>query len=458
MKIIICGAGEVGGNIASFLCTESNEITVIDNDPKIVDEINQREDIRGIVGHASHPNILKKAGASNADMIIAATQSDEINMVACQIAHTLFKIPKKIARIRSQVYRDPMWGDLFASEHMPIDIIISPEVEVAKAISERLSVPGSFNVMSFEDDQVRIVGVMCDEECPVLNTPIQHFGNLFPDLDFNLVCIVRNNQAFVPEYTDQIYAGDEVYFSAPTEQTSRIMSMFGYEHPEARKIIIIGGGNIGLCLANMIREAHPKTRMKLIEQNYDRALYLNQALPDTIILNGDALKSTILEEVNIGNAEAVITVTNDDETNILSGLIAKRCGAKRCISLINKTSYTPIIPDLGLDAVVSPRSITVATILRYVRRGKIRAVRKLREGMAEILEIEATEQSKIVHIPFRDMKLPKGTTIGALIRDKNVIIPSPSDEIKAGDRVIIINLARDAREIEELFAPSNDFF
>ncbi|MBK67289.1 MAG: Trk system potassium transporter TrkA [Rickettsiales bacterium] len=458
MKIVICGAGEVGGNLASFLCTESNDITVIDNNAKIINEINQREDVRGITGHASHPDVLKKADAGNADMIIAATQSDEINMVTCQMAHTLFNVPKKIARIRSQIYRDPSWGNLFASEHMPIDVIISPEMEVARAISERLTVPGAFNVMTFEKDIVRIIGVICRDDCPVLNTPLQHFQNLFPDLDFKIVTIIRDGVSFVPEFDEQILAGDEIYFIARSEQVSRIMNVFGFEQPEARKIIIIGGGNIGYGLANMIKTAQPKTTLKIIEFDRERAIHLNESLPDILTINGNALKAEILDEVNIGAAETVIAVTNDDETNILVGLLAKQRGAGRSISLINKSSYGPIIPNLGLDAVVSPRSITVSTILQHIRRGKIKAIRKLRQGSAEILEFEAADKSKIVNIPYKDLVLPDGSDICALIRDNDVIIPEPNTEIKPNDKVIFINLDNEPQVIEELLAPKDRYY
>lgn len=458
MKIIICGAGEVGGNIARFLCTESNDITVIDKNPAVINEINQSEDVRGIIGHASHPDVLKKADAGNADMIIAATRHDEVNMVACQIAHTVFNVPKKIARIRSQTYKDVSWGTLFVNEHMPIDVVISPELEVARAISERLTVPGAFNVMTFEKDSVRIIGVICDENSSILNTPINHFKNLFPDIDFKIISLVRNGLSFIPEEDDQIYAGDEVYFISQSKNVNRIMDVFGFAQDKANNIVIIGGGNIGYSLAKNLCASEHKMNIKMIEFNRERAIFLNEALPSVLTINGNALKSDILQEVNIGSAETVISVTNDDETNILSGLLAKQRGAKRSVSLINKSSYAPIIPNLGVDAVVSPRSITVSTILQYIRRGKVKAIRKLRESTAEILEIETTERSKIVNIPIKDMNLPDGTDICAIIREHEVIIPTDNTEVKPGDKVIFINLDRGPDEIEELLAPSDNFF
>lgn len=462
MKIVICGAGEVGSSIASDLCSESNDVTIIDNNANVITEMNQKLDARAIHGHASHPDTLEKAGLKDADMIIAATSSDEINMIACQIAHTLFNVPKKIARIRSGVYRDPAWGDLFSTEHMPIDVIISPELEVANAINDRLIVPGSFNVMTFEKDQMRIIGVICEEGCPINNTPLKHIETLFPDLNVKILSIVRDEGIFIPEEDDQIIQGDEVYFITETSQTDRAMAVFGHEEPEARRILIIGGGNIGFYLAKKIRETQPSANIKIIEQSEERALEIHESFEKTIVVHGDALQSELLEEVGITKIDAVITVTNDDETNILSGLLAKKYGAKRAIALVNKKSYAPIISDIGLDTIVSPRATTVATILHHVRRGKIKAVRRLREEMAEVIEIEATEKSKIIHRPIKDIDFPESSILAAIFRRNNeenrFIIPGPDDEIMPKDRVIFLNLQGSVQLIEELFTDEDSFF
>lgn len=456
MKILVCGAGQVGGNIAIHLSNEGNDVTVIDNNPIVIDEINQNQDIRGIVGHASHPDSLKIAGAEKSDLIIAATESDEINMVTCQMAHTLFKIPKKIARIRSQVYRDPAWAKLFGREHMPIDVIISPEVEVAKAITEQLGVPGAFNVISLEDDQIRVVGLSCDESCPLLNTPLKHFSKLFPALDFKIVCIIRNQTMFVPEGTDQIFAGDKIYFISHHEQTSRIMGIFGNDVTDTRNIVLIGGGNIGECLAEYLTDSGARTQLKVVEMSKARAFYLSNKLSSSLVLKGNALDAEILKEANVSKSDIVIAITNDDKTNILSALLAKEHGAKRAISLVNKSTYGGIIENLGLDAIVNPRAVTVSTILQYIRRGRIKAVRHLYEGDAEILEIEATDHSRIINIPLEDVDLPKNVVIAALIRKDTLIIPSGRDEVKSGDRAIVIDLEKNAKGIEDLFVSTHD--
>ncbi len=454
MKILVCGAGQVGGNIAIHLSQEGHDVTVIDNNQSVVDEINQNQDIHAVFGHSSHPDSLKMAGAEKADLIIAATQSDEINMVTCQMAHTLFKIPKKIARIRSQVYKDPVWANLFGREHMPIDAVISPETEVAKAIIEQLGVPGAFNVISLEDDQIHIVGLVCDETCPLLNTPLKHFPKLFPDLDFKIVCIIRDHDVFTPEATDQILSGDKIYFIAHHEQTSRVMGIFGHETIENRNIILIGGGNVGESLAEYFTSHSKHSKIKLIENSKQRSIELANKLENTVVLRGDALNVKLLKEANISKADVAISITNDDRTNILSALLAKEYGAKRVLSLVNQSTYGSIIENSGLDSIINPRAVTVSTILQYIRKGKITAVRRLYEGDAEIIEIEATDQSKIINIPLRNLSLPKNLIIAALVRDNILIIPNGDDEVRSGDRAILIDINKNAKEIENLFVGS----
>lgn len=453
MKVIICGAGQVGLNIAAYLSAEGNDVTVIDSDPYLIQEINQNLDVRGITGMASHPQVLENAGAKTADMIIAATYSDEVNMVACQVAHSLFNIPKKIARIRSQAYKDPIWSNLFSRHHMPIDLIISPEIEVARAISERLIVPGSFNVVPMEDGKIQIVGVLALENCPIKNTPISHIPSLFSEIHFKILMIIRDNRPFIPNETDQILENDEVYFVAPTIELTRVMAAFGHDEPEARRVVIFGGGNIGLYLASLIEKSHSKIKCKIIEINEARAQYLNEALPNTIILNGDGLDVDILEEAHIDKTEVVVAVTNDDEANILGSMLAKKFGAKRAITLINKTTYSPLFSSLGLDAVVSPRAITVSAILQYVRRGKIRAIRSLREDLAEVIEIEVTEKSMAANMTLGELDWPSHqASIGLIIRDGEFLIPDEDDSFKAGDRVVILSMQGCANIIENLFA------
>mgnify|MGYP001594172899 FL=1 len=362
MRLIICGAGQVGYNIAAYLTREDNDITVIDREPQLIGRINNELDVNGIVGHASDPEILAQAGARECDMIIAVTYSDEVNMIACQIAHSLFNVPKKIARIRRQTYLDPAWSNLFSRAHMPIDVIISPEIEVARAIDQRLHIPGTTNVISLAGGKLYLVGVLCYQSCPIVNTQMKQLGGLFPDLDLCVAAVLRGGKMFVPGSNDQIIAGDEVFMFVDARHLKRSLAVFGHEEKEARNIVILGGGSIGFYLAELLNKNYNDLRIKLIEQNPERARQLSEKLPGTIVLNGDGLNQDVLREANIDSAETLIALTNDDETNILGSLLAKQHGCQRVITLVNKQAYGTLLTSLGIDAVVSPRSSTVSRL------------------------------------------------------------------------------------------------
>ena len=356
MKVIICGAGQVGYHIASYLASEQNDVTVIDQAPELIARVNETLDVQAFVGNASQPDVLENAGAADADMIIAVTFADEVNMVACQVAHSLFNVPTKIARIRQQSFLEPVWADLFSRDHMPIDVIISPEIEVAQAISRRLAVPGAFDMIPLAEDKVRVIGVRCMEDCPIVNTPLRQLTELFPDLHIVVVGIVHEENAFIPKSTDQMVPGDEVYFVADTEHVPRALAAFGYQEQEAHRMVIIGGGNIGLNLAKLI-EATPDMTARIIERDQARARKIASLLPDTMVTWGDGLDAEILEEINIRSADTVVAVTDDDETNILGSLLAKRYGVERTIALANKTTYSSLVTTLGIDVLVNPRAI-----------------------------------------------------------------------------------------------------
>ena len=458
MQVIICGAGQVGFNIARYLAGEDADITIIDQSPELIRKIVDSLDVKGLVGFASHPDVLEQAGARDADMVIAVTYADEVNMVACQICHSLFDVPTKIARVRHQSYLAPLWSDLFSRDHMPIDVIISPEIEVARAIGRRLQIPGAFDVIPLADGKVSLIGVHCTEECPILNTPLRQLTDLFPDLHIVIVGISRGDRGFVPSPDDDLQPGDNVYFVAETDHLNRAMTVFGHEEKEAHRVVIVGGGNIGLYLAKMVEENHPHVRLKIIEVDRKRAELVAQTLEETTVIHGNALDTDILEETNVAQAEALIAVSNDDEVNILSSLLAKRFGCKRVVTLINKTSYAPLIGTLGIDTVVSPRVITVSTILQHVRRGRIRSVHTLSEGFGELIEAEAMETSSLVGVPIRDAKLPAGVLVAALVRDGSIIIPRGGTVVRAGDLVVIFASTEAVKKVEKIFAVKLEFF
>jgi trk system potassium uptake protein TrkA len=458
MKVIVCGAGQVGYNIARHLAGEGNDVTVIDQRPELISKISDTLDVKGLVGFASHPNMLESAGAADSDMVIAVTFADEVNMVACQICHSLFKVPTKIARVRHQSYLEPMWRDLFSRDHMPIDVIISPEVEVARAVVRRLQVPGAIDVIPFAGGRVSLVGVHCSTDCPVVHTPLRQLTELFPDLGMLVVGILRGDRLIVPTGDDHMIPGDDVYFTVDTNHMDRALAAFGHEEEEARRIIIVGGGNIGMSLAREIEESFPDVNLKIIEIDADQAKAAADQLQRGVVLHGNALDREILEEANVAATETIVAVSNDDEVNVLSSLLAKRYGAKRAVTLINNSSYGPLVSSLGIDVVVSPRDVTVSTILQHVRRGRIRAVHSIREGLAEVIEAEALETSPLMGTPLREVKLPSGIIVGAILREDEVIIPNGDTVIRTKDRVIMLAAAGQVKKVEKLFSVRLEFF
>lgn len=457
MRIIICGAGQVGYNIAAFLARENNDITVIDTDPHMIARINDELDANGLVGYASHPDVLDNAGANDADLLIAVTHSDEVNMITCQIAHSLFNIPKKIARIRKSSYLDPAWSNLYSRTHLPIDVIISPEAEVARSIYGSLEFPGTTSVMPLAGGKVYLMGVICPSRCPVVNVPMKRLVGLYPDLAIEIAAIVRDGKMIFPAADDMILAKDEVYFFADARHLQRAMSAFGHEEIEARNIVIIGGGNVGMYLAELLTEER-SMRVKIIEFDEKRARYLSEMLPQCLILNGDALQNDILIEANVAQAETLVCVTNDDETNILSALLAKQRGCPRAIALVNNPDYSALIGNLGIDVAISPGASTISTIMQHVRRGRIRALRSLCNGKLEVIEVEASESSPLSNVPLIDLDIPDYISIGAIMRDGAVIMPKPDTTIRSGDHVMVLAPEDKMRSVEKLFVAPVDLF
>lgn len=458
MNIIICGAGEVGFTIARHLATEANSVTVIDQAPELIRRVNDTLDAQGVVGHGSRPDVLKRAGADDADMLIAVTFMDEINMVACQVAHSLFGVPTKIARIRHQSYLDPAWGKLFSRDRLPIDVIISPEMEVSRAISRRLQVPGAFEMIPLVEDRVRLLGIRIESACSALNTPVLRLPQLFPDLNMAVIGLIRGDRVLKMAADAAFSMGDDVYVVVESSQVSQALAAFGHEEPEARRLLICGGGNIALLLAQAIEREYPWLNAKIIEARAERAALVASMLSRTVVLHGDVLDPEILEEASVDVTDTVVAVTDEDETNILCSMLAKRHGAKRAIALLNKSIYEPLIGTLGLDVVVSPRNITVSTILQHVRRGRIHSVHTLREGFGELIEAEALETSGLINVPLKLAKLPEGVTVGAIVRNGTVFTGVANAVIQPKDRVVLFAPPEAIRKVERLFSVRLEYF
>jgi len=458
MKVVICGAGQVGSSIAAYLAEEGNSVTLIDQNAELIAQINETLDVSGIVGHASHPDVLERAGTADAEMLIAATYSDEVNMVACRIAHSIFKVPVKIARVRHQSYLDPKWASFFSRDHLPIDIVISPEIEVAKSIANRLRVPGAFNIIPMVDGRVQLVSVICKADCPLINTPLKHLSPLFPDLTIEIVAIVRGETKIIPKSSEIMHVGDEVYFLTSTEHLSRAMALFGYDAPQSRGVLIVGAGKIGQRLVEELQKDKKDISIRIIEADAARAQEVSEKYPNVTVLHGNALDREILLEAGVGSSEAMIAVMNQDENNILVSMLAKQQGCERAIALINGKTFMPLVATLGLDTIVNPRAITVSTILQHIRRGRIKAAHSLRDGFAEILEVEALDTSAVVNTPLSEIRKPEGMIFGLIVHGDEIIVPKPSTIIRPDDRVIILAAHDKVKSVEDMFAVRPEYF
>jgi trk system potassium uptake protein TrkA len=440
MKVIVCGAGQVGTTIARHLANEGAHVTVIDNDPEQIRRVDASYDVRGLVGHASHPTTLREAGARDADMLIAVTRSDEVNMVACQVAYSLFKTKRRIARLRHAGYLAQDKSGLFAAEHLPIDVIISPEIEIAEGISRRLRTPGAFDMLPLANGLVELLGLHLNAGgCAVSGERVSDIGEGFDGDGMTIVAIVRNGACFVPDPDDSLEPGDDVYVVAERERVAEVMLAFGHAEKVGRRLVIVGAGNVGLHLARKMRRTAPGLDIKIIEHNRARAEFVSQELGNSVIvIQGDALDRHLLDEAQAGLAETIVAVTNDDETNIFTSVLAKQAGCKRAITLVNKRSYEALIPTLGIDAVVSPSAVTISTVLRHLRRGAISALYTLREDFGEVIEAEVEEGSRLLRLPLDQLGLPKGMKIGAVVREGNVLFPRADFQFQAGDHVIAL--------------------
>lgn len=458
MKVIICGAGQVGWQIARHLSGEKNDVTVVDFNADLVRRATDTLDVQGIVGFASYPDVLARAGARDADMIIAATHSDEVNMVTCQVAHSVFSVPRKIARLRSQSYLDAIYSDLYRRDHMPIDVVISPEKEVAEAALQRLAAPATFDTESFMGGKAQLLGIVLDEDCPVLNTPLRQLSELFSTLRAIVVGVRREERLFAPEPADQLFAGDRIYVFAHTEDLNRTLEIFGKTTRKKERIVIVGGGNVGLAVARALEARTERMRAKIIEKNRSRAEKAADGLERTIVLNGDGMDMDILMEAGIDRADAVLAVTDDDKTNLLVAVRAKQAGCPMAIALVNDPTLVPLMGALDIDAFINPRATTVSSILRYIRHGRVRAIYSIGDGEAEMIEAQVLSTSPLAGKLIRDTEFPEGVLVGAVMKGDKVLKPTGDLRMEEGDVIALFAMSKDVPEVERLLQVSVDFF
>lgn len=458
MKVIICGAGQVGWQIARHLSAEKNDVTVVDNNPDLVRRATDTLDVQGLAGFASYPDVLERAGARDADMIIAATHSDEVNMVTCQVAHSVFAISRKVARLRSQSYLDAIYSDLYRRDHMPIDVVISPEREVAAAVLQRLAAPAAFDTETFLSGRSQVLGLRLEDDCPVVNTPLRQLSDLFSTLRVVVLAVRREGRLFAPEAGDQLFVGDECYIFAPIEDIPRTLEVFGKRDTQQERLVIVGGGNVGLAVAQALEERGGRTRAKVIERSRKCAELAADSLERTIVLNGDGLDSTLLSEAGIARADAILAVTDDDKVNMLAAVRAKAEGCPFSIALINDPTLLPLMGPLGIDAYINPRATTVSSILRHIRHGRVRSVYSIGDAEAEVIEAEVMSTSTIAGTAIRDIDFPEGVLVGGVLKGNEVVKPSGGLRVEAGDVIVIFAMAADVEKVEQLLQVSIDFF
>lgn len=459
MKIVILGAGQVGGTLAENLASENNDITVVDTNPELLRDLQDRLDINTVVGNASYPNILSEAGLDDADMLVAVTSSDEINMVACQVAAVLFNTPTKIGRIRSGQYlKQPK---LFEEGAFPIDVHISPEQVVTNYIRRLLEYPGALQVLDFADGKVQLVGVKTYTGSPLVGRAIHHLKDHLPKAEVRVAAIFRRNKAIEPTGDTVIEADDEVFFIAAHEDIRQVILELRRQREEEgyRRIMIVGGGNIGYRLSKALEN---EFLIKIIEHNEDRAMFLSENLERTVVLLGSATDKDLLAEENIENTDIFCALTNDDEVNIMSSLLAKRLGARKVMTLINKNAYVDLVQGGMIDVAISPSQVTIGSLLAHVRRGDIVNVHSLRRGAAEAIEVVAhgdKHSSKVVGRCIREVRLPPGTNIAAIVRGEEVIMAKSDVVVEANDHVILFVMKkRHIADIERLFQVGLGFF
>ena len=450
MKIIILGAGQVGSSLAENLTSEANDITIVDNNETILQALRDRLDLRTIMGQASHPNILRQAGAEDADMLIAVTDSDETNMVACQVAYTIFHTPTKIARVRSVQYL--LNPQLFQQEALPIDVLISPEQLITDYIQRLIEYPGALQVLDFADGKVQLVGVNAYYGGPLVGHELRTLREHMPNVDTRVAAIYRRDRPIIPEGNTVIEADDEVFFVAAKKDIRAIIGELREKDKPYKRIMIAGGGNIGRRVARALESSY---QVKLMDHNRSRTELLSRELDHTIVLHGDASDGDLLLEENIENTDVFCALTNDEEANILSAMLAKKLGARKVMALINRAAYMDLIQGGDIDIAISPQHSTISSLLAHVRRGDVVQVHSLRRGAAEAIEAIAhgdSSTSKVVGRRIDELKLPPGTTIGAIVRGNDVIIAHHHTVIEPEDHVILFLVNKKyINDVERLF-------
>ncbi len=456
MNIIICGAGRVGFTIAKLLTEQNHSITIIDQSSEDIQKINESLDVKAIVGKATSPSVLEKANTNDADMIIAVTRNDEINMLICQIAYSLFKVPKKIARIRSQEYLDPKISSLFNKENLPIDYVISPEIEIAKSILRKLEAPGALDNVPFAENKIRLLEILIDEKCPIYGIKLNDLTKKFPKLNAYILGVVRDDNFIILKKNDSLNHNDKAYVMVNSNKIQETLKVFGHNEKISNRILIIGGGNIGFNLAKNIEQSFEDARVKIIEKDKGRAELIANELNNSIVINGDGLDEDVLNEANLHDVETVLALTNDDEDNLMvSILVEKFSKDKRTMALINKQNYSLLQSSLKIDDLIDPRMNTVSSILKHVHKGTIENAYTILNGEYEVIEAEIIESSELINKELKNSDLPDEIRIGSIIRGEEIILPSSNYVFQKNDTVIFLSKRDQLPTVENMFRISS---
>ncbi|MDC0532550.1 Trk system potassium transporter TrkA [Candidatus Pelagibacter ubique] len=462
MNIIICGAGRVGFTIAKILSEQGHSITIIDQSSEDIQKIDDTLDVKSIVGKATYPSILEKANATEADMIIAVTRNDEINMLICQIAFSIFNVPKKIARIRSQDYLNPKFTKVYNKENLPIDVIISPEIEIAKSLQRKLEAPGSLDNVPFANNKIRLLEILIDENCPIKDIKLNELTKKFPKLNSNIMGVIRDEKFVLLKKMDVMLKEDKAYVVINASQMNETLAAFGHTEKISNKILIIGGGNIGFNLAKNLEESFDSARVKIIEKDKERAELIASQLNNTIVINGDALDEEVLLEANLEEVQTVLALTNDDEDNLMISVLVEKFAKdndelsdKRTMALINKPNYSLLQSSLKIDDFIDPRMNTVSSILKHIHKGTIENAYSILNGEYEIIEAEIIETSELVNKELKNSNLPDEIRIGAVLRGEEVIIPRSNFVFKKEDIVVLLANKDFLHVVENMFRISS---
>ena len=452
MNIIICGAGRVGFTIAKLLTEQNHSVTVIDQSSEDIQKINDALDVKAIVGKATSPMILENANSKDSDMIIAVTRNDEINMMICQIAYSLFKIPKKIARIRAQDYLNPKFSKLYNKENLPIDVIISPELEIAKSIQRKLESPGALDNVPFAENKIKLLEIFIEESCPIADIKLNELTKKFPKLNANILGVIREEKFILLKKNDVIKKNDKAYVVINSSQMKETLSAFGHNEKISNKILIIGGGNVGFNLAKNIEQSFEDARLKIIEKDKNRAEFIAKELNNTIVINGNGLDEDILAEVNLEDVETVIALTNDDEDNLMASVLVEKFSKdKKTMALINKSNYSLLQSSLKIDDLIDPRMTTVSSILKHVHKGTIESAYSILNGEYEVIEAEIIESSDLINKELKNANLPDEIRVGAVLRKNEIIIPRSNFIFKKEDVVVILSKRDQLPLVESMF-------